>query len=155
MTTSAILSIVISVGIPFVLAVLGGILAVRSLPVENFRYERWWWIGTFVGLCLLGIILAVIQQVKLTGDQQLADNKASASESQLRSDMRYTQGQLDTMTKVLSAVAFKSNETGSNKDLLQELVAVGRGAANRTPAAPVTYTNSQLKDAALDLARRI
>lgn len=130
MTTDGVLSVLLSVAIPFLLAVLGGILAVRSLPAEKFRNERWWWIGGFLGLAIVGIVLAFIQQIVLTDEQRVSDKKASDREAQLRADSRFTQGQLDTMTKVLTSIASKPDSSNIGREMLTALATVAHQDAN-------------------------
>jgi hypothetical protein len=151
-TTGALLSVLLSVAIPFVLAVMGGILAVRSLPAEKFRYERWWWVASFICIALLGIVLAFVQQLILTKEQKETEQKASEAEFRLRSEGRYTQGQLDTMTKVLTALASKPTDPSISKSLIQ---ALAMSTQTSTASLPKTFSNQQLWDAAIDLSRRL
>jgi hypothetical protein len=79
-------------------------LAARSLPSETFRYERWCWIASFVGIALVGIVLAFVQQVVLTTEQAEAEKAATTAQARLEADNRFTQGQLDSINKVLAIV---------------------------------------------------
>jgi hypothetical protein len=129
MTTDALLVILLNVAIPSVLAILGGILAARSLPAERIRYERWLWTSGFLGLALLAVVLAVIQQVRLTTYRVETDRKANETEGRLRADSKFTQGQLDTMTKVLTTLAStttKPQDGNMTAAMLKALAATGR-----------------------------
>ena len=119
MTADAILAIVLNVAIPSILAILGGILAVRSLPVGAVKYERWLWVSAFLGLALIAIVLSFVQQVRTTTQQREADEKSARTVNDLRSDGKYTQGQLDSINKVLTAIVAnpQANSSGTQKAL--------------------------------------
>jgi len=148
MTTDALLTILLNVAIPSVLAILGGILAARSLPAEHIRYERWLWTSGFVSLALLAVVLAVVQQVRLTTDRVEADRKANETEGRLRADSKFTQGQLDTMTKVLTTLAStntKPQDGNMTAAMLKALAAAGHSLS--TPP-----TTPSLKDKLIQLS---
>lgn len=100
MNTDALLAILLNVVIPSVLAVAGGILAVKALSNDK-RVERARWITLFVGLAIAAIVLAFIQQVRLTTQQAIVDQKAAANELRASNDNRYIQGRLDSIVQVM------------------------------------------------------
>lgn len=151
MTVDSLLAILLAVVIPFALAVAGGILAIKALPPEA-QVRRNWWISLFVALTLIGIVLAFAQQVLLTKEQKEADEKGNAREVRMISDTKFTQGQLDSINKVLTAVISKSGDSGLVKEVLKALAGQAAQAGN---SGQQSYSNSQLRDAALDLARRL
>jgi hypothetical protein len=153
MTTDAILSVLLSVAIPFILAAMGGILAVRTTD-EKFRYERWWWLVSFIGLALLGIVLAFVQQIVLTSEQKEADRKSEESRRQLESTTRFTQGQLDTMTKVLTVVASKG-EPGISRDVVQALVTAVAPAMRADKTYPHNLSTKELRESTIGLVKTI
>ena len=155
MTVDALLAIALGVALPFAMAIAAGILAVKALPPEQ-QVSRNAWIALFVLLTVAGIVLAFAQQVLLTKEQKEADDKASARELRMVGDTKFTQGQLDSINKVLTAVISgseksKSGDVGLVKELLKALQAQTGNAGNQQQP----YSNSQLRDAALDLARRL
>lgn len=160
MTTNGILSILLNAAIPSILAILGGILAVRALPAEKFHHERWFWISAFIGLALVAVALTSVQQVILTTQQSEAERRSNEKENSLRLDNRYTQGQLDTMTKVLTSLASKTESGGITKDVLGALAMAAR-ASSPAPVEPLGkpgfrgLTNRELRDRALALVSNV
>jgi len=128
MTPDALLAILLNVCIPCLLAVCGGVLAVRALPVSKAR-ERFVWIAVFVGIAVLGIVLAFFQQVRITMQQQMEDRRTAARELQTQSASTYTQGQLDSINKILSV--FVANSSGSplgDRKVLEALLSASASA---------------------------
>lgn len=82
MTTDGLISIVLAVAIPRLMALIGGALATRTLPSENGcrNPETYFWVGFFVLLFLVSIVLAFYQQVRNTSQQQAADKMAADKE---------------------------------------------------------------------------
>lgn len=147
MTPDALIAILLNVFIPSLLTLAGGILAIRSFR-DVRSIERWVWISVFVFLFLVAVVLGFVQQVMLTSQQKKSDDKAAASELRSNGEIRYMQGQLDSINKVLTTTVSKSGDSGLAKDLLKALASQASDAAK-------PYSNSQLRDAALDLARRL
>lgn len=144
--------IVLNVVIPAFLALLGGILATKALP-DDKRRERSRWIALFVVLVLIAIILAFIQQVKVTREKQEAEAKAASNEKALFGENKFTQGQLDSINKVLSSlVSGTTHDSTFTKDVIKALASTSKIAS---ASAEHAFSNSQLRDSAIDLARRL
>jgi hypothetical protein len=75
-------------------------LAVKALSNDK-RVERARWITLFVWLAIAAIVLAFIQQVRLTTQQAIVDQKAAANELRASNDNRYIQGRLDSIVQVM------------------------------------------------------
>ena len=101
-TPDALLAIALNVAIPSTLAVAGGILAVNEFGVDRLAQRRRW-IVFFVGVWVLAIVLAFVQQVRTTTQQTIAAQKAAANELRNSNDNKYIQGQLDTIRQVMTA----------------------------------------------------
>ena len=136
MTVDARLSVAITVAIPFFLAVAGGILAVRTLPDANLR-ERTIWIAVFVGLFFVGLVLSVIQQVRMTTQQTLAESAAHDKDVRIEGDAKYTQGQLESINKVISSLVLSNTSTQEVKDILRGI----QSTTKNTSQAPVATSN--------------
>jgi hypothetical protein len=149
MSWDGLLALLLNIVIPLFMAVAGGILAIRAWKEAKLP-ERITWITVFLGLFLLAVILGFIQQVRATNQQDAADKKAAATELRMTSDTKYTQGQLDSINKVLTAVISKSGDAGLTKGVLEALLQASQKANSSQP-----YTNSQLKAATIDLVRRL
>ena len=147
MTTDALLAILLNVAIPSALALAGGILAAKALP-DPKRTERALWASLFIGLALMAIVLAFIQQVRLTNQQQKADAVAAQRDGELRGENKYTQGQLDTLTKVLVSASSSFSSSSDYKATIGALLAAtGRVSPSDgvEPPAIERMTNMQLK----------
>ena len=124
MTTDALLAISLNVVIPSLLAVAGGVLAIRAFR-DAKSTERWAWLGVFVFLFLVAVVLAFAQQVLFTEEQKRSDDKAAQIEARRSDEAKYTQGQLsftqgqlESINKVLSTVVSRSGESGLTKGML-------------------------------------
>jgi hypothetical protein len=96
-TTDAVLNIALSVVVPGLMALVGGILAARSLPSEPGKrnLEIWLWSGGFFALFLVSIILAFIQQVRSTTQDRVKEAIASQEKLSSHGEIKFMQGQLD------------------------------------------------------------
>lgn len=111
MTLDALLNILLAVVVPGLMALIGGVLAARALPREIGKKnpEMWYWISGFVFLFLVSIVLAFVREVRSTAQQRAADQKAAQAELRSTGDIKYMQGQLDSINKVLSTLSSNSN----------------------------------------------
>lgn len=152
MTVDALLAIALNVAIPCVLAILGGILAVRSLQ-SNTR-EKLFWVCSFIGIALIAIVLAFVQQVRLSEQIQKNEQIATAKEQKLTGEQKYTQGQLDSINKVLTAVVSNESTGSQQKVLLTGLLAAVK---ERPPQSnePQAVANAALKEETFAVARKI
>lgn len=123
-TLDALLNILLAVVVPGLMALIGGVLAARALPTEPGKKnpEMWYWIYWFVFLFLISVVLAFIQQVRNSTQQQLAEQRAAQAELKSTGDIKYMQGQLDTTNRVLGIVAANSDPK-QIASLLQGLLA--------------------------------
>jgi hypothetical protein len=155
MTTDALLAILLGVAFPFVLAVIGGWLAVKALPNAK-QGERYIWFSVLIVICLLGIGLSFWQQVRSTNVQKTVEEAEHAKELKLEGENRYTQGQLDSINKVLTSVV--SNSGGaSQKEFIRALL-TATALAGGKPQAPVGLkglSNKDLRDRVYEIAGKI
>jgi hypothetical protein len=152
-TTDALLALSLNIVIPSLLAVAGAALAIRAFKDANSR-ERWTWIAVFAVLFVLAVGLGLVQQVRLTAQQRASDEKNAASELRLSNENKYTQGQLDSINKVLTTVATAMvSNGGSSPALLKELLKALASQAG--DASKKIYSNTQLKEAAFVVARKL
>jgi len=156
-TTDALLALLLNVAIPSLLAVAGGLLAARTLPKDK-RLEQGLWTALFVGLALIAIGLAFVQQVRITTQQTNADEVANKRQSALEGTNRYTQGQLDSITKVLTSLVSSGSSNNDYKTTLRALLA---SAATRNvppvngPVGLKGLSNAELRDQALKMVTAI
>ena len=68
----------------------------KALPNAKL-VERSWWIAGFIFLFLIGLVLSIVQQVRITSAQQGADAVAHAKDIQNEGATKFTQGQLDSI----------------------------------------------------------
>src|SRR5258708_7514868 len=111
MTLDALINILLAVVVPGLMALIGGVLAARAMPAEPGKKnpEMWYWVAGFVFLFMVSMILALVQQVRSSAQQQAAEQKAQQTERRSRGDIKDTQGQLDTMNRVLGNLASNSD----------------------------------------------
>jgi zinc transporter ZupT len=98
MNVDALLAILLNVAIPSLLAVAGGALAIRALT-DSKRWERPIWISVFIGLAAGAVVLAFVQQVRLTAQQKQSDDKSAANELRMSNDNKYMQGNSIRLTR--------------------------------------------------------
>jgi hypothetical protein len=153
MTTDALLAIFLNVLLPGITAVLGGILAVRSLGNAK-PVERWSWVSVFVGIGLAGIVFGVVQQIRLTTQQKIAESDAAKDRLQASNEVKYTQGELDAIKAVLQVFAQNTDPSKQAQLFRSFAQSFKLPTPQPAPSAPVV-TNAQLKASALDLARRL
>jgi hypothetical protein len=105
------LNILLAVVVHGLMAVIGGILAAKALPTEPGKKNRetWYWISGFVFRFLVSVGLAFVQQIRSTKQQITTDEKATQAELKSNGEIKYMQGQLDTMNRVLGTVAANSD----------------------------------------------
>jgi hypothetical protein len=156
MTVDALLAIVVGVAIPFLLAVGGGVLAVRALPNAK-SIERCIWICSFIILLLIGVGFAFVQQIRFTTQQAGAGRDVQQREKALDGQNKYTQGQLDSIHTVLSDVVRANAGGGNSKEFIQALVAATALAANKAngPVGLRGLSNAELRDRVLEMTRKI
>jgi len=154
MTTDAILAVLLNVLLPAILAILGGVLAVRSLTNAK-QIERWSWVFAFIFFGLAGVLLGVVQQIRLTTQQKLADSQVADERLRASNEVRYTQGELDAIKNLLQVFA-QNTDPAKQAQLFRSLAGSFKVQAPPPAAAPSTptVTNSQLADSAKDIARR-
>jgi energy-coupling factor transporter transmembrane protein EcfT len=139
MTVDGLLAILLNVAIPSLLALAGGILAIRAFR-EAKSPERWAWIGVFFGLALVAIVLAFVQQVRFTSQQKEMDAKEASAELRSTNDNKYMQGQLDSINKVLTTVVSKPGDSGLIKDLLKSLASQASDASRSGNMISISLT---------------
>jgi hypothetical protein len=108
-------------------------------------------------LAVLAVVLAFIQQVRITQQNQKSEQTANEREQRLVGEGKYTQGQLDSINKVLTAVV-TNESTGSQQNAILGGLLAAVGAANAKPSQssdPTVLSNSQLREEALAIARRM
>jgi len=118
------------------MALIGGILAVKALPSEPGKrsLKKVYWISGFLFLFVISVILAFVQQVRSTSQQLAAEQKAEQAELKSSGEIKYMQGQLDSINKVLSTVSANSNPQqtiGLLKGLIQPTRELSRPAIER------------------------
>ncbi len=147
MTLDALLNIAITVVLPFLMALGGGILAARSLQSER---EKRFWIFGFVLVFLLCVALSVVQQVRSTTQEASRQVRDSQRDLVHMGNEKYMQGQLDSINRVLASLS-QNSTPDKTLSLLKSLM---------TATAPPTLTkteygalnNVQLQNAAFKLA---
>jgi hypothetical protein len=152
MTTDAFLNILLTVLLPGLMALFGGILAARSLPSEPGKRnpEKWGWIAIFMFLFLVSVVLAFVQQVRATHAQQVSDDKAHQLEVKNTGDVKYMQGQLDSINKVLGTLSANSDpkQTASILRGLMPIMASGKSALEK-------ISDKQLQIKVLEFVRQM
>jgi hypothetical protein len=132
MTVDAILNILLTAGLPSLMALAGVWMAAKELPQAEARK----WIGIFLFLGFLSIGLAIWQQIRTATQQRLAEGesrtreknaeeKADAAERNRISDTQYMKGKLDTMSVVLGSVAAGSLPSGIGNAASGVMAALG------------------------------
>jgi hypothetical protein len=156
MTVDALLAIIVGVAIPFLLAVGGGVLAVRALPNAK-SIERWIWICSFIILLLIGVGFAFVQQIRFTTQQADAARDVQLREKALDGQNKYTQGELDSIHTVLSDVVRANAGGGNPKEFIQALVAATASAANKAngPVGLKGLSNAELRDRVFEMTQKI
>jgi len=155
MTTDGLLAILLNVLLPAITAILGGVLAVRSLGKLK-PVEKWLWVSGFVFCGLLGVVIGVVQQIRFSTQQRIAEAEAANSRLQASNEVKYTQGELDAIKGLLQV--FAQNTDPAKQALLVRSLAGSIKLPAPQPTPPATTpgpTNAQIKNNALDLARRL
>jgi hypothetical protein len=152
-----LLSIALAVFIPFLLAVAGGILAVRALPSETSLRERYRWIGGFVFLFVIGIVLSFWQQVRATNHDQVVSQAEKEKEIRAEGEIRYTQGQLDSIHKILADVVNSNalNSPGAIRALFKGALQAARSTEGIQAPAIQGMPPKQLRSKIIDFANAI
>jgi hypothetical protein len=103
-------------------------------------------------LFLIGVVLSFIQQVRMSTQEQQAEVKAHEKEIRDQGDIKYTQGQLDSINKMLANVisSHASDSQDLTKDLLRGIMAASHGADHKDQ-----MTDAQLCSRTTDLANKI
>lgn len=139
MTLDALLAILLNVAIPSLMAVAGGILAIRTYR-DAKGPERWAWVSVFVFLFIVAVVLGFVQQVRLTSQQKDSDEKTAAAELRSSGEIKFMQGQLDSINKVLTAVVSRPGDAGLAKDLLKALASQASEASKSGNMVSVLLT---------------
>jgi hypothetical protein len=148
MTIDAFLNMVLTVIIPVIMAAMGGFLAAKVLPVkEKSSIERWAWMGAFVFLAVIAIVLSFYQQVRVTNKEELASNERHKYELASNGEIKFLQGQQDTTNNLLGKL-IQSNS------LPQATIEILRGLRRPEPTQAVKdkteyphyLTNRQLRE---------
>jgi hypothetical protein len=145
MTIDALLNILLTVGVPSLMALMGGILAAKALPTDpgTRNLERSLWVCGFLALFLLSIVLSFIQQVRNTTQQRAADGKAAQAELKSTGDIKYMQGELDSINKVLGTLSANSDP--------KQTAAILKGIMPAIPSgSPRQESNSQKGGSSVD-----
>ncbi len=112
MKLDALLEILLNVVIPCALALAGGILAARSLS-DDKRVERSRWMALLYALPALAIVLAFVQQVRISSRDEGAKPEQQAKDIKTEGDVKYTQGELDSsLTKCLLKLSNANSLSG-------------------------------------------
>ena len=149
MNVDSLLAFLLTIAIPFLLAAAGGALATRTLPTETKKGELIGWISAFAGLLVVGVILGVWQQVRITSQQKIDHDLAEADRLRSEGNNKYTQGQLDSINKTLASVINSSGSQGLTGDLLKGLLQASRGRQEEQ------ITDAQLCKRTKELAQKI
>jgi hypothetical protein len=141
-TFDSMLEIALAVGIPGLMALIGGALAARALPTEPGKknLEMWYWISGFMFLFLFSIILAFVQQIRATAKERATEQKTQQVELRSRGEVKYMEGQLDTMNRVLGTLATNSDPK-QNALLFKALLS----ASSTSKRDPVSLGNLALR----------
>ncbi len=149
MTTDAWLAFALGVAIPSILAIMGGILAVKSLGKGQ---RLWIWTFAFITFGVLGLVLGVVQQIRITTQQHDAEVAAAEKARQDSNQVSYFRGQLEVLTRILQV--FAQNSDPKRLAELMKAVPVPR-SSQANPAETLAGPNlAQLADSAKNLARR-
>lgn len=111
MTIDALLNILLAVVVPLLMAALGGILAAKTLPSEvgKLNPEKWLWIASFIFIFLVSVVLGFVQQVRSTAQEKQTETKAHEKELRDSGEIKYMQGQLDSIGKIMSNLSSGSD----------------------------------------------
>lgn len=139
MTVDALLALLLSVAIPTLLALGGGLLAVIALGKDKTG-RKTFWITYFIVLTLVAIGLAFVQQVRLTEGQKIVAKEDNAKQLRIESEQRYTQGQLDSINRVLTSVVSSPNLPSTYASTLSGLLSATKQASNSS-ARPLNPTS--------------
>ena len=160
MTTDGLIGILLAVVIPGVMAVLGGVLGARSLPgePEKRRKKIVLWSVIFGALFIFSVLLAGYQQVRATSQQRETEQKAAQEKLLSEGEVKYTQGQLDSINKILASVVQQGG--AESRSLEAALVKGALGASvisrpvNQVPAIK-QLSNDDLQKRAISMANSI
>lgn len=148
MNADSLINFFLTVAIPILLAVAGGILAIRALPSDTQHRERFGWIVVFIFLGVVGLVLGFVQQVRTTTQEHALEEKAQERDIRQEGDVKYTQGELDSVNKVLGQIyaAGASGTQTISKALLQGALAATSRNNGVEPPAIERMTNRQLRE---------
>lgn len=150
MTVDALLNILLSVGVPGLMALVGGILAARALPSKDNKRnpELYIWASGFLSLFIVSLILAFIQQVRITTQQSVSVKEAHEKELNSEGNIKYMQGELDSIGKVLTVSG--QGDPATVASILKSItVSTTRGV--EAPAIE-RMTNQQLRKKVIDFS---
>jgi hypothetical protein len=110
-TLDAALNMFLAVIVPGAMAVMGGILAAKSLQTEPGKknWAMWGWSFGFMFFFVSSVILAFVQQVRITSKETAAEEKTHQSELRSTGEIKYMEGQIDTMNRALGTLAANSD----------------------------------------------
>lgn len=132
MTFDSILALLLSVVIPMILAAGGGVLAATTLPGDKTK-SRWLWISFFLVFAIVAIGFAFVQQIRITTQQRAAETVSREHEEHLEGNQRYTEGQLDSINKVLVSLINSGGESRQDQSVLKGLVSSIAAIPRPTP----------------------
>jgi hypothetical protein len=153
MTVDALLNIFLSVCVPGLMALIGGILAARALPSKDDKRnpELYLWASGFLLLFVVSLILAFIQQVRITTQQAESVKEVHEKELKSNGDIKYMQGELDSIGNVLKVSG--QGDPATVASILKSItVSTTRGV--EAPAIE-RMTNQQLRAKVIEFARAL
>lgn len=133
-------------------------MAIRAFNTN--RREKWIWLGVFIVLGASAVFFGIAQQVRMSAAQTRTDQAAREREARLIESQRYTQGQLDSINKVLVAAI---NSGGGSEAFQTTLKALLNATPKRVSSAPVenkdpplsSLSNKELRYRTLEAVGRI
>ena len=158
MTTDGIINILLAVAVPGLMALIGGVLAARTLPSPSGRRspEVYLWSSLLILLFLVSVVLAFVQQVRNSSQQKIAEQAATTEKLEASGSAKYTQGELDSINKVLTALVQSKPSNGDDyKETIRALLQVTKTASSAGPVGLKGLSNSELKSKALGLVADI
>jgi hypothetical protein len=135
------------------MALIGGILAARALPSKDDKRnpELYFWASGFLVLFIVSLVLAFCQQVRITAQQAVSVKDAHEKELNSEGNIKYMQGELDSIGKVLTVSG--QGDPATVASILKSItVPTSRGV--EAPAIE-RMTNQQLRKKVTDFANAL
>ena len=153
MSKESIAYFLLSILVPSTLSIMGGVLAIHSLPVTHSKTKRWLWLAGFAVMAIASITLGFWQQTLLVDARETARTQTDTDKARLEGEVRYAQGQLDTINKTMIAF-IEHNSAGGGSDkgmsLLAKVLSAQVEKTNETIAASnrfYSFSSADLKSA--------